>query len=143
VDRSGQRHSKLAGLGKSARKSTPARRASFEVALIGVSFVWPKASITVAWGETPGNSNETHVLAEGHIHIGTVDDVNMAFGQSIPDAPNSWGDAPGYGENRPSAKRSVANAQLQNAQVRDSPLFSTLVCRAGGCLVTARRSPVS
>jgi hypothetical protein len=84
--------------------------------LFGVSFVWPKASIIVAWGETPGNSNEMHVLAEGHIHIGTVDDVNMAFGQTIPDAPNSWGGAPGYGENRPSAKRFVANAQLHNSR---------------------------
>jgi hypothetical protein len=49
--------------------------------------------------------------------LGAVDDVNMAFGQTIPIASHSWGDAPGYGENRPSATRFVANAQLQNLRV--------------------------
>ena len=41
------------------------------------------------------------LMAEGHIQIsrGVPVLVNMAFGQTIRNGSNSWGDAPGYGEN--------------------------------------------
>jgi hypothetical protein len=32
-------------------------------------------------------------LAEGHVHGALPFAVNMAFGQTIRDGPNSWGDA--------------------------------------------------
>ena len=44
--------------------------------------VWPKASVTVAWGETPGKLKVLRVLAEGHIHVPGDDKVSMAFGQT-------------------------------------------------------------
>ena len=45
--------------------------------------VWPKAIITVAWGETPGNRDPRSVLADGHIHWGGQPRVTMAFGQTV------------------------------------------------------------
>jgi len=48
------------------------------------------------------------LLAEGHIQTMLVVRVRviMAFGQRRTFlVPDSWGDAPGYGENRPSAKK--------------------------------------
>jgi hypothetical protein len=49
--------------------------------------------------------------------LGAVGQVNMAFGPTGSKRITFWGVAPGYGENRPSAKRSVANAELQNLRV--------------------------
>ncbi|MFM7074039.1 MAG: hypothetical protein ACKO38_19810, partial [Planctomycetota bacterium] len=48
-------------------------------------------------------------LAEGHVHNALPFAVNMAFGQTIRDGPNSWGDAPGYGEKWPSAIKTTRN----------------------------------
>ena len=62
---------------------------------------WPKAIITVAWGETPGNRDHSTCLAEGHNHLGGQTSVTMAFGQTIEGTRVTWGGAalaPGYDE---------------------------------------------
>ena len=38
-------------------------------------------------------------LAEGHSYMIPLIEMNMAFGQTRRYVLNSWGDAPGYGEN--------------------------------------------
>ena len=44
---------------------------------------WPKAIITVAWGNAPGNRSDRTRLAEGQIHLRNgLLRVNMAFGQT-------------------------------------------------------------
>ena len=72
--------------------------------------VWPKAIVTVAWGETPGNRRHRTCLAEGHIHSVVLPRVIMAFGQMIGYALVTWGGAalaPGYDEYglRPTKRR--------------------------------------
>jgi len=45
------------------------RSVSFEVARRDELSFWPKANLTVAWGNAPGNQADPEIfLAEGHIH---------------------------------------------------------------------------
>ena len=60
--------------------------------------------------------------------------VNMAFGQTRVIAFYSWGVAPGYGEKRPSAKRTQLRVPIWRITTlgeTDLPLFAA-VLRAGG-----------
>jgi len=42
-----------------------------------------RPTITVAWGNAPGLAPRMDLLAEGHIHPGECDTLNMAFGQNV------------------------------------------------------------
>ena len=61
-----------------------------------------RPSFTVAWGNAPGMIIRIRRLAEGHIQCGSFE-----YGLRPKIATrrtSSWGGAPGYDENRPSAK---------------------------------------
>jgi hypothetical protein len=69
-----------------------------------LAFVWPTAILIVAKGIALGCGFGFRRLANGHIHIRSDAQVNMAFSQIRHWRHNSWGVSPGYGEGRPSAK---------------------------------------
>ena len=50
------------------------------VSATAMTYVWPKAFFTVAWGNAPGTSNEKTRLAEGHIHTS----------RPLPNSQLSW-----------------------------------------------------
>ena len=81
--------------------------------------VWPKAMKHRSLGHRPRTfPDQPRRLAEGHNHGETRRRLNMAFGQNTCHTKESWGDAPGYGEKRPSARSDGSRkTQLQNLRV--------------------------
>ena len=83
---------------------------------------------TVAWGNAPGTNRLSDRLAEGHIQPKGPIAIRwvwiwLSAKRRLNSMP-SWGVAPGYGGNRPSAKR--------NLEVHLPPTFSGLChCRRG------------
>ena len=64
--------------------------------------VWPKANVTVAWGNAPGKRQIQRYFGRRlYSHQSLAVTMDMAFGQTNGITHSSWGGAalaPGYGE---------------------------------------------
>jgi hypothetical protein len=116
-------------LRRSLWELTLARRASFGVAHFSVGAFWPKASYHRSLGQRPRNcvANRS-LLAEGHSQP-VVPGVCMAFGQRYSLYTRFLGRCPRLRCTWPSANDGTRNAQLQNAQARESS--RSLACASG------------
>ncbi len=56
-------------------------------------------------------------LAEGHMHKEPASVIEYGLQPKITYGRNTWGVAPGYGDQRPSVKEMPQNAQPQNLRV--------------------------
>ncbi len=70
--------------------------------------------ITVAWDNAPGLAPRMHVLAEGLIHAGGCDTLNMAFGQNVSCRLRFLGLRPRLRRRWPSAKETSRDVACAN-----------------------------
>jgi len=97
---------------------------------IFVSWVWPKAIFTVAWGNAPGTGANIRCLAEGHIHRRISDNVSMAFGQKKPNDTVALGRCPrlrweqAFGQARTDCEMHNFKASVDGRQGRTEPASS-------------------
>ena len=101
--------------------------------------VWPTAKPHRSLGQRPRKTLCSPILGRRPYSHGPHRLVNMAFGQYPECGPASWGVAPGYGKNWPSAKNLNRNAQLRNAPARDTSRRFALVSLAGASRLVCPR----
>ena len=107
--------------------------------------VWPKATFHRSLGRRPRNSERLNFVGRRPSLSSASRNVIMAFGQISHSYPPSWGVAPGYGDEWPSAKCGSAKSVRIHGSKATGLMgsASNSVCRANVSLLTAGGIPAT